>query len=157
MLNMNKLIAQITFLRKKLVTLLCKFYLGKDFTPLDVIPDEVGCAEAVTTLLKQAGTIPYVIAGTWTLNDYLQRSIYWQPTNTPQEGDIIISPTGTSKYGSKAPIIGHVGIVGPKNMVYANNSYTGKWSTIYTVDSWDDRYKVKGGYPTYYYTFVSAL
>lgn len=149
-----KLLAQITYLRKRLIIKKCNDYLGIDFTPLDIIPDEVGCAEAVTTILKECGTLDQVIAGTWTLNDHLQKSKYWLPTPQPQAGDIIISPTGSVK---NAPFRGHVGIVGNNGIVYANNSWTGKWSTNYTLDTWKEHYHKAGGYPVYYYTYITAL
>lgn len=149
---MKKLLL-INLLRRKIVTLYCRLYLGKDFTPLDIVPDELGCAEAVTTLLKNAGLMHLVIPGTWTLWKYLQKSDQWELVRSPMEADIIISPTGLSKLGKEAPFVGHVGIVGPRGMVYANNSDNGKWSTVYHLDDWKRRYEVKGGYPIYYYRF----
>lgn len=150
---MNKIFL-INLLRRKIVTLYCKLYLGKDFTPLDLVPDEFGCAEAVTTLLKNAGLFYLVIPGTWTLWKYLQKSDQWKLVTEPMEGDIILSPTGLSRLGSEVPFVGHVGIVGPRGMIYANNSDNGKWSTIYHLTDWIQRYSVRGGYPVLYYRFI---
>lgn len=157
---MNKLLAQITILRVTLVSLLCKFYLGKDFTPLDIIPDEVACAESVTTLLKQAGMMPYVIAGTWTLEQYLMKNRNWAPVSDLRDlraGDVVMSATGTSSKGKNAPFRGHVGILGHNGIIYANNSYTGKWQTTYDINTWRQRYVNEGGYPMNFYRYISAL
>lgn len=154
---MIKLLAQITILRRQLISLYCKLFLGKDFTPLDTIADEVACAEAVTTLLTKTGTFNKVIAGTWTLWDALNRDKHWVVTTNPQPGDIIISPTGMSRYIGKAPFPGHVGILGENGLVYSNDSYTGLWATHYTIKTWRDRYEKRGGYPVYFYTYISVL
>lgn len=150
---MIKLLAQITILRRTLLGLLCKMYLGKDFTPFDYTPDEVACAEATTTILKMAGMFPRIITGTYTLYDALNKDKNWTVTNNPQEGDIVISPTGL---GSKT-MRGHVGIVGPNGLIYSNDSYTGLWATHYTIDTWTKRYKGQGGYPVLFYTYISIL
>lgn len=151
-----RLLAQIIILRRRLILKKCKDYLGVDFTPLDVIPDEVGCAEAVTTILKQAGVIDSVIAGTWTLNRHFEQSKNWLPTNNPQPGDVIISPTGHAKEKTSVKR-GHVGIVGDKGIIYSNDSYTGKWMANYTIQTWHDRYSKLGKYPVYYYTYLTTL
>lgn len=151
----KQLLQKITELRIKLILQKCNEYLGIDFTPNDVIPDEVGCAEAVTTLLKNIGIMGRVIPGTWTLNEYLKADAHWIQVFNPEPGDIIISPTGTSSRRGAFP--GHVGIVGPNAIIYSNDSYTGKWMTHYTLTSWKNRYASRGGYPVLFYRYNYTL
>lgn len=154
LLEQLKLILKLlTALRSKLIVSIAKDHLGIDASPLDRAADEYGCAESVTEILNKAVGFP-IITGTWTLNDYLMRHAKWVPTQHPKPGDIIISPTGTSKKGKKAPFVGHVGIMGDNGIIMANDSYTGKWSAHYTLKTWKERYEDKGGYPTYYYTLI---
>lgn len=154
---LNRILVQITILRRKLILSISADYLGIDFTPHDIVPDEFGCAEAVTTILKKTGTFHAIIPGTWTLYDALNRSRHWTPSQKPKPGDIIISPTGESRLGRKAPFVGHVGIVGKNGLIFSNDSYSGKWKAHYTIQSWKDRYQGEGGYPVLYYTYISVL
>lgn len=156
MLNqIYRLLAQITVLRKRLILKKSKAYLGIDFTPLDKVPDEYGCMEAVTTILKQCGVFPEVIAGTWTVWDGMQKRKYkaWFPTSNPQPGDIAIAPTGTGKKGT----IGHTWIIGEKGIWYSNDSWTGKWQANYTKETAHQKYTVEKGIQIYYFTYISVL
>lgn len=148
-----QILAKLLFLRKKLIVAIAKDHLGKDASPIDRVSDEVGCAESVTEILNKAITFP-IITGTWTLNDYLQRDRRFSPAETPEPGDVIISPTGTSKKGKKAPFVGHTGIMGENGVIYNNNSYTGKWLATYTLETWKQRYAHEGGYPVYIYRLI---
>lgn len=125
-------------------------YLGKDASPLDIVADEVGCAESVTEILRQVIDYPITV-GTWTLNDMLSRdSRFLVIREIPQKGDIIISPTGTGN----GTIRGHVGIVGLDNVIMSARSDTGLWSTFYNLDTWKARYVGIGGFPVNYYRII---
>lgn len=153
--KINQIIAQITVLRRKLILRKCKDYLGIDFTPLDVIPDEYGCMEAVTTILTQCGVFPGMIPGTWTVNDGMQRRKYkgWVPTQYPQPGDIAIAPTGMGHRGT----IGHTWIIGEHGLWYSNDSWTGKWQANYTQKTAEIMYTKEKGIPIFYYTYLTTL
>ena len=69
----------------------------------------------------------------------------------PEEGDIIISPTG---FGNGNLPNGHVGIVSKDGMVMSNDSATGVFTENYTMDTWKARYRDIGGYPVYYFRRV---
>lgn len=153
----NLILIQVTLLRKKLIIKLSNDFLGTDFTPTDKTPDMLACAEAVTTILVKAGALPMVITGTWTLEQYLMRSKNWVPVATPEEGDVLVSATGTSSKGSKAPFVGHTAIVGKNGLLYSNDSYTGKWKAHYDMNSWRKRYVEQGGYQMAFYRYVSVL
>jgi len=128
-------------------------YLGTDASPNDLADDEVGCAESVTAIIKSIDPSEPIILGTWTMYDHMNRSTKFTPVSTPQAGDIVISPTGESRLGSKRPFVGHVGIVGRNETIMANVSATGKWQSSYTLDTWRARWVKLGGYPQLYFRF----
>lgn len=121
-------------------------FLGTDASPVDLATDMYGCAETVTTILNKYMEFP-IILGTSTLNAKLAASPKFRRTYTPTPGCIIISPT-TSKN------VGHVGFVGQNSQVLSNDSYTGKFSTNYTITSWIARYQGKLGLDVIYYTLI---
>lgn len=117
--------------------------IGIDVSPEDLASDELGCAESVTNILNKTVGTP-IILGTWTLNEHLKNSPEWELVTNPIAGDVVISPTGAGGRGK----IGHTGIVGLNNIIMSNNSWTGKWSTHYTIDTWRAKYST---FPVYYY------
>lgn len=125
--------------------------LGIHCTLNDAVASEVGCAEALSYNLKQAGfTVPSGgIAGTYDMLQFLKSNPQFQQVNVPQAGDIIMSATGTGN-GS---IEGHVGCIG-NNGILSNDSATGLWLERWTLQRWQAYYAVAGGIPTYYFRAV---
>ena len=142
----------ISSLRRKLIHSIALDSIGLDASPNDVAPDELGCAESVTEILQLAGVMSYVEISTYRLYDYLKNSKNWELVETPEPGDIILSPTA---YSTKRPVPfpGHVGIVGQNNTVMSNDSATGKFMSNYTLESWAGRWKKRGGYPVQYWRY----
>lgn len=129
-----------------------KQWIGMDASPKDVAPDELGCAETVTAILNYAGFQTPVIVSTAKLYEYLSTKVEWMRVYTPIEGDIVISPTGMGgKNGIKN---GHVGVVGTGGVIMSNASATGTFEPNYTINSWTNRYSIKGGYPIFYFRRV---
>lgn len=125
-------------------------FLGSDASPLDEAPDEYGCADSVSKVILKA--FPNVIKGsvsTAELYKQLSTSKDFQKVSQFKFGDIIISPTGTSKTGGLAN--GHVGICGEDEEIMSNTSATGMWVVNYTISSWVTRYRTLGGYPIYFF------
>lgn len=122
-------------------------YLGVDASPRDIVDDVVGCAESVTTILREHVKMP-IIPGTASLYAFLGASTLFRRVSMPMPGDIIISPTGMGN----GKIQGHTGIVGHNNLIMSNDSYTGKWMANYTISTWNARYADKGKLPVVYYT-----
>lgn len=120
--------------------------LGTDASPSDIAPDELGCAETVSNIIR--GVIPDfpVVTGTWTLWDILRNHPRFEQTSVPMPSDVIISPTGTGN-GS---FPGHAGIVG-EGVVMSSDSRTGRFEKNYTLEEWMERYQKQGGYPVYFY------
>lgn len=132
--------------------------LGKDASPNDVVPDEVGCAESVSDIIIDAFGIHAGIAfsvSTYLLYQELSASKGFTRVDVPLEGDIIISPTG---FGNGTLPNGHVGIVGQINntildssLIMSNTSATGLFTQNYTIGTWKARYQQIGGYPVVFF------
>lgn len=144
-LILNKLMGKQTFLE------VCESAIGTDVTPTDRTPDEVACAEVVSTLIRKVEPAMPIITGTATLWEYLDNPIHgFRQVQDPQAGDIIISPTG---YGLKGTS-GHVGVVLQDNVIASNTSfgtYAGKFMKNHTIQTWAKYYVEKRNYPVYYY------
>lgn len=125
-------------------------YIGTDASPADRVDDVVGCAESITEILRKVRPRTPIIYGTWTLNAYLENEEGFRRVYLPMPGNIILSPTGNGN----GTIRGHVGIVGRNGVIMSSDSYTGKWMAHYTIDSWRNRYEIKGGIPTIYYSLI---
>jgi len=136
---LNVLMQKQTFLE------ICEAHLGVDASPKDIVSDDVACAETVATLLnKYDGKTP-LITGTWTLNEYLKKT--YKTVTEPLPGDIIMSPTGTGKYGT----IGHVGVVMGDGTIASNDSRTGLFVKNYSMETWKRRYHETQGMPIIIY------
>lgn len=154
--QLNYLISILTSVKQNQPTLyqIALKNIGIDASPNDLVPDELGCAETVSNIIQQYDSSFPIITGTWTLWDYLRRHPKARQVTIPMPGAIVISPTGESKHGRKAPFVGHTGFVSARNTIMSNDSATGKLLINYTVDTWKARWEKEGGYPVYYFTFV---
>lgn len=141
---------QLELLWSQSLLLHAKQSIGMDASPYDRVDDVVGCAESVTEILKKVRHNTPIIMGTWTLMDYLDNNKGYKRVFIPMPGNIILSPTGTGN-GS---IRGHVGIVGRNSSIMSANSANGLWMSNYTIETWEKRYKDKGGIPTKYYSLI---
>ena len=125
----------------------CEAHIGTDASPSDLAPDELGCAETVSTLLRKVYPNVPIITGTWTLWDWLNKPQNgFQRVFEPSPGTIIISPTIPGK-----PFPGHAGIFLEDGVIASNDSRTGKFIKNYTLGTWNTRYVFKGNYPVYHY------
>jgi len=139
-----------------LIHRIAKDFLGMDASPDDAAPDELGCAESVTEILKAAGCMPYVDTSTYRMYRYFRADKNWELVEDPQEGDVVLSPTGHS---SKRPVpfVGHTGIVGANGTIMASDSRTGKFMSNYTIDLWRGRWVKRGGYKMLFYRYKLKL
>lgn len=124
--------------------------LGTDASPNDKAPDEYGCAETVNDIVYKAfGDYAGGDLSTYRMYRALKNNRMFVKVSKPLKGDIILSPTG---YGGQNGINnGHTGIIGANNVIMSNSSATGKFEENYTIETWTNRYVVKGGYPIYYF------
>lgn len=134
--------------------------LGKHITLNENIPHDVGCAEAVSYVLKNAGItgIPSTgIAGTASLYEFLNTNKQFKRLLGPEKGAIIISPTG---YGNNT-VEGHVGVLGGLSVMYwgdygicSNNSDTGLFLELWNLKRWRQYYGVQGGLPVAFFRCI---
>lgn len=125
--------------------------LGKHCTLNPQIPADVGCAEAVSYLLKQLGIVdgPEGIAGTAQLLSWVEgRTEHFTEIDSPEPGALIISATGTGN-GS---VEGHTGFFGGFGTQYAydwgivsNDSNTGLLREQWSFSEWNKWYTQQGG------------
>lgn len=110
-----------------------KKYLGKDISKTE---NELGCAEAVNFVCKEAiGQEAGGGLSTTKMYQSLLTDTRFKRVNTPEKGDIIISPTG---YGQG---YGHTGIVSDSGKIMSNNSFSYLWDEHITLGEWWLKYK----------------
>lgn len=139
---------------------LAKNSLGKHITLNENIPHDVGCAEAISYILKNAGIsgIPEAgIAGTATLYQFLSINPQFKRINAPEKGAIIISPTGSGN----GTVTGHTGILGGLSVMYwgdygicSNNSDSGLFLELWTLKKWYANYGTMGALPVAFFRCV---
>ena len=131
---------------------IAKNCLGTRQTLDTSISSEVGCAEAVSSILHQAGVqIPSGgIPGTASLMAWLKTNPHFQVVSQWQAGDIIISSTGSGN--GKIP--GHTGIMGNYGIM-SNDSNTGLFLELWTLPKWQKYYQQYGGMPIDFFRRIS--
>lgn len=135
-----------------------KAHLGMHITLNPTVPADVGCAEAVSFILKNAGITGFPVNGfasTADLNVYLvDSSSQFKRLIEPSDatpGCVWISPSGYSSTGAPH---GHVGISG-KYGILSNDSATGLFLELWTPESWQTYYEQKLGFPIFVYQAVN--
>ncbi len=128
------------------------FHKGKDFTDDRKVDDEVSCAFAVSTILHEQDESVPIVTGTSTLSDFLEKSPLFKKVLEPEEGVVVISPTGEG-HNPDMPH-GHTGIYIDGDKIMSNSSATGLWIQNYTRSSWRTRYYWEGRYPVRLYKKV---
>ena len=127
------------------------YFLGKDASPIDLAGDELGCAETLNEIYKKTFgeyMSPANILSTYRLYEAIKNSPKFVRTTSPEEGTIILSPTGYSSKGAKN---GHVGIIGKAGIIMSNDSRSGLFLENYTLQSWKQYYGDKLGFPMYFF------
>lgn len=152
----------IYFAREKTMTKNDQLYgwavsvLGKDASPNDIAPDELGCAESWNEIYKlMHGEHLYKgnMLSTYWLYKALKESPKFVRVFTPQRGTTVISPTNAHQTG-------HVGIFGEHGIIMSNNSFKdsngirGVWDENYTAASWQRYFGDRKQMPVYYFDLV---
>lgn len=130
--------------------------IGKHLTLNNAVPNEVGCAEAVSKVLSLTGISdgPQGIAGTATLDTWLANSSLFTRIDSPQEGAIIVSATGSGN----GTIEGHTGIFGAFGKAFtgdwgicSNDSATGHFLERWNYSRWLAYFHIAGGLGVHIY------
>ena len=124
--------------------------LGEHLTLDNNVPQDKGCAEAMSKLLSLAG-IPVPkngIAGTAAFLAWLQANPDFEEIDAPEQGAIIVSATGSGN----GQIEGHTGAICAFNVMYvddfgiaSNDSNTGTLREQWSYKKWIAYYEVAGG------------
>lgn len=151
--HISVLQAIVNFLmNKKTLLQVCTDALGTDASPSDEAPDELGCANSVTELLRKVYPETPKINGTWTLYQYLLNpKNKWKQVNEYEAECVVISPTGLGT-GT-----GHTGIVMEDNTIASSNSFglnKGRFTKNYTPQVWEKKYTGGQKIPTFIFKRV---
>ena len=130
---------------------IAKESIGTHMTLDESVPISVGCAEAVSKVLWEAGLpIPAKgIPGTFDLLKWLETNL--KEVDTYTVGAVIISATGTGN----GRIRGHTGICAQYGIL-SNESQTGLLREQWDIASWTDYYGRYGGFPIRYFIPIEA-
>lgn len=132
-----------------------KEMIGKDASPRDQAPDELGCAESLANVLHAIDpNFSPAIVSTTKLYKALMHSPKYEATFDLEAGNILISPTGYGKYPRIIPN-GHCGVFVEPNWIASNDSIKGTWEQNYTLSQWIKRYRNRGGYPLFVFRKVA--
>lgn len=120
-----------------------KGLLGRHLTLDESVGKELGCAEAMSYVLKQAGVsgIPLKgFSGTIGLNQFLRESASFVKIASPEAGAIVVSVTVGSNHGHTG-IFGKLGLQYPNDYgILSNNSDTGLLSEHWSWEKWKNYY-----------------
>lgn len=127
-----------------------KDFIGKEASPDDIAPDELACAESVCNIIRTVFRDFPVLTYTPHLFKELKRDKRFRLTTEIKPGNIIISPT---EYGSGI-FPGHVGIMLENQRITSNTSRNGLWENNYSLNTWVERYRKRGGFPIFFFEVV---
>lgn len=118
--------------------------LGTDASPMNLAPQELSCAEAVSNIVKRVYPSFMMTVSTIELDRFLTNSPYFKSTKIPKPGSIINSP----RIGGNP---GHCGIFLTTNRIASNDSKTGKFKDNYSFDSWAREMRDRRGLKIFIY------
>lgn len=128
--------------------------VGTDASPRNNAPNELACAESVSSIIHFVVPGFPVVLSTSDLNALFEKYSNWNevPASDAGPGDIIIAPTGTG--GMNGITHGHTEIISENGRLMGNQSFgphQGKWMEDMTIEEFFDYFKTKGGYDIHIY------
>jgi hypothetical protein len=114
-------------------------------------PQELACAEVASKLLQIVHPDFPMFLHTGAMFNHLKKDKRFKGTLDIGKWQIIISPTG---WGNGSIPNGHIGFISENGLIYSNDSRSGKFVQNFTIGSWVDYYRVKGGYPVFIFDLV---
>jgi hypothetical protein len=143
------------FMKKEKIYEAMLRYVGTDASPADKAPDELGCAESISMVIRSVIPDFPIVLHTKVLKEVLDKRPEFEKYHpevgkTPfPAGTIILCATEPGH-----PFPGHVGGFGLNNTIFSNDSrkeFLGKFLMNYTLQKWIDRWVTKGGYVLHFY------
>jgi hypothetical protein len=122
----------------------CLDALDEEVTPKDEVPDNVACAQTLSTLLKKVLPDFPIIASTKDLDAKLYMDKRFKRITEPKRGCIVISPRTQSTNG-------HTGTFITSERIASNDSKTGKWVGNYSWQGWIKEFRDRRGLKIYLY------
>ena len=107
------------------------------------VSNDLACVAQLCKVLQKVMDFPD-LTYTPVLVRELKKDTRFESTLDLDVGNIIVNATGT---GNNI-ILGHCGFIWKDNRVVSNNSLTGKMDTYYDLETWRQRYRIKGQMPT---------
>jgi len=127
-----------------------KSLIGKHLTLNQLVDQRLGCAQALSYVLKQVKwtSIPkHGIDGTAGLLEWFEgHPEMYEEIFEYQQGAIALAVTGTGN----SKIRGHTAVCG-YNCMMSNNSQSGLWDTHWDWERWYQYYDVFGGFKTRFF------
>lgn len=130
---------------EKALGLVAYILKGNDVTY--VAPNDLGCAESASRMIRVLVPSFPVCTGTIALKQALDTSPYFERTWDRGDGVVWMAETGKGLYAH-----GHVGVEW-KGYIYSNNSKTGKIDSHFTPDTFTRYYYTNGGFPKVLYKY----
>ena len=121
-------------------------WVGWDLSEL--VDNNLACAETFSRIIQKIYLDFPTLLSTIAIKQHFRIDKRFKATLDLKDWQVILCVTGT---GNGKITHGHVGIIGENNLIYSNDSFSGKFSQNYTLQEWIDRYRVKGGFPIYVY------
>ena len=129
---------------EKLLTL-SEEYENTDPSPADKVDDVVACVDSLTNvIIRLYPNFPKSYYTPILLAD-LKKSPFFKETSKAESGSVILNATGTGN----GTLRGHCGVIGRNGRIRSNDSRTGLWTDYYTIETWQQRYRLTGGMPTH--------
>ena len=133
--TLKELIPELS-LKEKLLNAI-EYSIGQDLD--QSVPNDVACVIQVCKVLQKVMEFPD-LTYTPVLVRTLKADKRFEGTLDLDVGNIIVNATGTGNN----TVIGHTGFIWKNNVIVSNNSLTGKMDTFYNIESWRQRYRIKG-------------
>lgn len=115
--------------------------IGQDLD--NSVPNDVACVTQLVKVLQKIMEFPN-LSYTPVLVRTLKADNRFKGTLDLDVGNIIVNATGTGN----GMIIGHCGFIWKDGKIVSNKSSTGKLDTHFTIETWKQRYRIKGEMPT---------
>lgn len=125
----------------------CNDALDTEVTPKDEVPDNVACAQTISTLIKKVFPDFPIVYSTKDLDMKLYMDKRFKRITEPEWGCVVVSPRNNTQYG-------HAGMFLTSERIASNDSKTGLFKGNYSWSSWISEFQQKRGLRIYLYRLL---